>query len=140
MAIHFHPEPGTIVICDFTGFKYPEMVKRRPAVVISPRVRQRGGLCTIVPLSTTTPLRVAPFHFKLHINPGLPHPFNSPFHWVKADMIYTVSFERLFLLHNGKDKSGKRIYIERVIDEADLVKIRQCILHGLGMTALTDYL
>ena len=140
MAIYFHPEPGTIVICDFTGFKSPEMVKRRPAVAISPRLRQRGGLCTIVPLSTTPPLKIAPFHFKLHINPVLPHPFSSLFHWVKADMLYTVSFERLFLPHNGKDESGKRIYIERVIDEADLVKIRQCILHGLGMTALTDYL
>lgn len=28
MAIQFHPDPGTVLICDFTGFREPEMVKR----------------------------------------------------------------------------------------------------------------
>jgi mRNA interferase MazF len=31
MPLKFHPEPGTILICDYTtGFIAPEMVKRRP--------------------------------------------------------------------------------------------------------------
>jgi len=42
MSIKFNPEQGLIVICDFKGFVPPEMVKRRPAVVISPRLRQRS--------------------------------------------------------------------------------------------------
>jgi len=28
MAIQYHPEQGTIVVCDFDGFVAPEMVKR----------------------------------------------------------------------------------------------------------------
>ena len=133
MAIQFHPEQGTILVCDFKGFVQPEMIKRRPVVVLSPRLRKRDGLCTVVPLSTTPPKEVAPYHFKLHVTPVLPEPYNADFHWVKADMVYTVSFDRLHLPFNGKDPEGKRRYDVRVIDKADLLKIQQCLLHGLGL-------
>ena len=140
MSLPFHPEQGLIVICDFKGFVPPEMVKRRPAVVISPRLRQRSGLCSIVPLSTTPPTPIMAFHHKLYVEPPLPEPYDAKFHWVKADMIYTVSLERLTMPHVGKNLNGKRIYIQHVIDKSDLIKIQQCVLHGLGLTALTDYL
>jgi mRNA interferase MazF len=132
MAIHIHPEQGTIVVCDFAGFVAPEMIKRRPAVVISPRLRRRNGLCTVVPLRTTPPHPICPYHLKLHVIPVLPTPYNSDFHWVKADMVYTVSFYRLDLPFNGKDASGKRIYDVRIIDRDDLLKIQECMLNGLG--------
>jgi len=140
MGIQFHPEQGTILVCDFNGFVPPEMIKRRPVVVMSPRLRKRDGLCTVVPLSTTPPKEIAPYHFKLHVTPVLPAPYNADFHWVKADMVYTVAFDRLYLPFSGKDPSGKRVYDIRVIDKADLLKIQQCMLHGLGLSALTDYL
>ena len=51
--ITFHPKPGHVLICDFnTGFRPPEMVKKRPVVVIS---ESRQQLVTVVPLSTTEP-------------------------------------------------------------------------------------
>jgi uncharacterized protein YifN (PemK superfamily) len=140
MSLPYHPEQGTIVICDFKGSIDPEMNKRRPAIVVSPRLRQRGRLCAIVPLSTTPPSQIMPYHYKLHVEPVLPEPYNARFHWVKADMIYTVSFDRLSLPFNGKDAGGKRVYDVRVIDKADLIKVQECILHGLGMIALTAYL
>ena len=140
MAISFHPEPGTILVCDFTGFRAPEMVKRRPVVVVSPRLRRRKGLCTVVPLSTSPPDPVEPYHYRLHTIPPLPDPYNSPSHWVKADMVYTVSFDRLFLMHSSKGADGKRIYDQRVIDKADLIKIKAALLHGIGLTSLTGYL
>jgi uncharacterized protein YifN (PemK superfamily) len=140
MAIQFHPNQGTIVICDFNGFVPPEMVKRRPAIVVSPRFRTRNGLCTVVPLSTTPPSEIAPYHFQLHVTPVLPKPYASNFHWVKADMLYTVSFNRLSLPFDGKDASGNRNYDLRVIDEADLLKIQACMLHALGLSRLTDSL
>lgn len=140
MAITIHPEPGTIVICDFAGFRPPEMVKRRPAVVISPRLRNRRGLCSVVPLSTTDPWPPMPFHYRLAVAPPLPAPYDEPHHWVKGDMIATVSFDRLFLPCGGKDASGKRLYDVRVIDDADLREIRACVLHGLGLSALTGHL
>jgi mRNA interferase MazF len=141
MTIHFHPEQGTILVCDFRGFEAPEMLKRRPVVVISPRLRHRQGLCTIVPLSTTEPNRIEPYHYRLHTNPSLPAPYVSAVHWVKGDMLCTVSFDRLSLMSHGrKDAMGKRIYDQRVIDKADLLKIQAAVLHGIGLTGLTNYL
>jgi len=140
MAIQYHPEPGTILICDFRGHEAPEMLKRRPVVVISPRLRNRTGLCTVVPLSTSAPTKIEPYHYRLHTDPPMHEPYSSPSHWVKADMVYTVAFSRLFLMTGGKDSSGKRIYDNRIIDKADLLKIQSAVLCGLGLTALTDYL
>nr|WP_181374949.1 type II toxin-antitoxin system PemK/MazF family toxin [Polaromonas sp. H8N]AWD72274.1 toxin, PemK superfamily [Polaromonas sp. H8N] len=140
MAIHYHPEQGTILVCDFTGFIIPEMTKRRPVVVVSPRLRRRSGLCTVVPLSTTDPNPVEPYHYRLHTIPPLPSPYDKPAHWVKTDMVYTVSFERLFLMRSGMGADGKRIYDQRVIDKADMLKIQAALLHGIGLTNLTDYL
>lgn len=141
MALQFHPEQGTILICDFNGYVEPEMVKRRPVVVISPRLRNRGNLCAVVPLSSTEPRKIEPYHFRLHTTPTLPAPYTNSFHWVKADMVYTVSFSRLALMTHGlKDKQGKRIYDQRIVDKADLLKIQSAVLHGLGLTSLTVHL
>ena len=138
MAIHFHPEIGTIVICDFTGFVSPEMTKRRPAIVISPRFRDRGELCTVVPLSTTPPSVVMPYHHQIRVEPVFPEPYNHESHWVKADMVYSVSFARLYLF-NKKDEQGKRIYDVRVVSTEDFIAIQKCVLHGIGLTALTSH-
>lgn len=116
------------------------MNKRRPAVIVSPRFRSRANLCTVVPLSTTKPNPEEKYHFRLQTDPVLPHPYNKEYHWVKADMLYTVSFSRLSLLFEGKDDQGKRIYDERVICAADLKKVQECMLYGLGMGALTPHL
>ena len=63
MAIREHPPTGSILMCDFNaGFREPEMVKRRPVVVISPKIRARPGLCTVVALSTTVPAPVMDYH------------------------------------------------------------------------------
>jgi len=140
MPIPIYPEQGTIVICDFKGFVSPEMVKRRPALVISPRLRNRQRLCTVIPLSTTEPRPIEAYHHRLHVDPVLPHPYTNKSQWVKADMVYTVSFDRLSLPFKKKDDVGKRIYDVRVIDKSDLLKVQQCMLHGLGLTVLTDYL
>lgn len=139
MAIKYHPEVGTIVICDFAGFKEPEIIKRRPALVISPRFRNRGNLCAIVPFSTTAPVPVLAYHYKLYMDAPLPDPYSADMHWIKADMLYTVSFDRLSLPSSGKDEQGKRIYDVRVVDQETLTKVRKCILHGLGLSALTEH-
>lgn len=132
MALQFHPEPGTLVICDFRGFILPEMVKPRLCVVISPRRRSGAALCTVVPLSCTAPDPKENFHHLLKIDPPLPPPFCEPEAWVKGDMLYTVSYERLDRPHK-KNSGGKREYITRVISVADLRKVRKCIVQGLGM-------
>lgn len=140
MSINFHPQIGTIVICDYnTGFRLPEMVKRRPVIIVSPRLRSRSRLCTVVPLSTTPPKPPMPYHYRLLMDTLLPKPYHSVAHWVKADMIATISFDRLSLPFKGKDVNGQRIYENRIIEDSDLVEIRKCILCALGMDFLTKH-
>jgi len=56
MSLEFYPDYGTVLICDFsTGFQPPEMVKKRPVVIVSPRKRYNAETVTIVPLSTRPP-------------------------------------------------------------------------------------
>jgi len=135
MAIKYMPQMGAILICDFAGLQEPEMTKRRPVVVISPKIKDRWGLCSEVPLSTTPPRQVKEYHHQLQTVPPLPQPYNSEWHWVKADMIYTLSFNRLSMPSDGKDANGKRTYDDRVISAEDLLAIQQCVLKGLGIKA-----
>ena len=137
MSLPFHPEQGTIVICDFAGLNTPEMTKRRPALVVSPKFRCRDRLCTIVPFSTTPPRPVELYHYKLTMDPVLPDPYSSGTQWVKADMLYTMSLDRLSFPFCGKDENGKRIYDVRIISGPDLIEIQKCLLHGIGLSALT---
>lgn len=139
MSLKFHPKTGSIVICDYgTGFKPPEMVKRRPAIVISPQLKSRNGLCTVVPLSTTKPMPVMPYHYLLRLNPTLPPPYNAEEQWVKGDMIATVGFHRLRLPFSGKAGDGKRAYIKRVIIGDDFRNIQKCVLNAIGLNRLTS--
>jgi uncharacterized protein YifN (PemK superfamily) len=95
MAINFHPKRGTVLMCDFTtGFRVPEMVKRRPVVVISPRYRRHTGLCIVVPFSTVPPHEIELHHHEI---PSGKYPFFDPAKpiWAKADMLTCVCFERL---------------------------------------------
>lgn len=129
------------LICDYnTGFIAPEMVKRRPVVVISPRLRNRPNLCTIVPLSGTVPDREQEYHCCIEMEPPLPKPWDSKWFWVKADMIATVSFSRLELVRGPKDFEGKRKYIQRNVGRENLLRIRRCVLCALGLSALTGEL
>lgn len=140
MALNFHPPAGSIVVCDFTVLKTPEITKRRPVVVIAPPFKTRDNLCTVVPLTTTVPKKIHPYHHKLFFNPRLPEPYTEPCAWVLGDMIYTVCFERLKLILVGKDDNGKRIYYNHVISEFDMKHIRMCVLNGLGLGSLTQHL
>lgn len=127
-----------MLVCDFSGFRQPEMIKRRPVVVISPRFRQRDGLCTVVPLSTTKPRTVCEYHCQLSFDPVLPAPYSEALMWVKADMICAVSFDRLSLPYMGKDQDGKRLYDIRHISDVDLRQVQVCVLNGMGLSRLTS--
>lgn len=141
MAIREHPTPGSIVFCDFTGgFSVPEMVKRRPVVVLSPKIADRHKLCTVVALSTTAPDPVMPYHRQIDLSPELPGPWGSKGVWVKGDMVNAVGFHRLDLVRLGKGRDGKRRYLYEPQDEKNLRIVRQCVLRALGMSVLTKHL
>ena len=141
MPIKEHPLMGTIVMCDFnSGFREPEMVKRRPVVVISPKIGGRPGLCTVVALSQTPPAPVMPYHCQIDIDPALPAPLSSKGVWVKGDMVNAVGLYRLDLIRLEKDFRGKRQYRYDALSADHLKKIRECVLKALGMSTLTKHL
>ena len=135
MPLKFHPKQGTIVVCNFDkGFKEPEMVKRRPVIVLSPRLRKRDSLCTVIPLSTTAPEKTMDYHYSLNFTKPLPPPWDAENMWVKGDMLYTVGFHRLELIRTKKNKDGTRKYIQPIINKEDLENIQNAGLHGIGMS------
>jgi uncharacterized protein YifN (PemK superfamily) len=138
MALTFHPEPGTVLMCDFnTGFRPPEMVKVRPVVVLSPRRRRWYGLATVVPLSTTPPVPVEPVHHRLD-PASLPGRLSARETWAKCDMLYTVSLERLDRVRIGKEPSGRRLYVAERITASDLAAIQRCVEIALGLDRRRD--
>ena len=142
MSIAEHPRTGTILVCDFdTGFREPEMVKRRPVVAISPRISARPGLCTVVPLSTRPPRFPADYHCELAtLEPPLPPPWDKGPSWVKGDMIAAIGLRRLDFMRVGRDPDGKRRYRYDVLPARDIRRIRACVLAGLGLAGLTKHL
>ena len=142
MPINEHPPCGTILLADFTqGFVEPEMTKRRPVVVVSPKISLRGGLCTVVAISTKPPKFLLSHHYELKaLNPPLPPPFHEGPNWIKGDMIISVGFHRLDLIRLGKSQYGKRLYRFDLLPASEMREIRRCMLSSLGLSNLTKHL
>lgn len=135
MPILYPVSPGTVLLCDYArgGFVPPEMVKRRPAIVISPRLPHRDGLCAVVPLSTTQPAHAVPYIVEISLDPVLPAPFDSAVMWAKCDMVASVSFERLDLFRSGRDQKGQRKYLTRKLDAETFTRVIAGVRAGLGI-------
>jgi mRNA interferase MazF len=141
LALQYHPGQGNVVICDFNvGFTEPEMVKRRPAIIMCPSMESRPGLCTVVALSTTPPTYPMPYHSEITLPFFLPPPYDAKSHWVKADMINTVGFHRLNMFSLGKDITGKRRYLQTYIGDELFKEVQRCMLRAIGLAALTKSL
>lgn len=140
MPIQYHPHQRAICLCNFdAGFKEPEMTKRRPVIVVSSKALPRPGLVTIVPMSTLAPEPKRNFQCKIKLEQPLPHKhFTETEMWVKADMIYTVGFERLTRFHDGKE-NGKRKYLEPKINPQQFREIQRCMLNSLNLGFLTKH-
>jgi uncharacterized protein YifN (PemK superfamily) len=113
------------------------MVKKRPVVVVSDPSKLHTRLATVVPLSSTVPREVRPWHHKLD-DQSLPNCLRAGEHWAKCDLVTTVAFERLDRVRAGKDRhTGRRIYVSYHVSPEDLMAIRKAILHVLGLQHLT---
>jgi uncharacterized protein YifN (PemK superfamily) len=129
MPLTFHPHPGAIVICDYsTGFQPPEMVKVRPVVVISPR-RRNSQLVTVVPISSTPPSPIEPWHYQLPV--GAYPPARGPV-WVKADMIAAVALARLDRV-KVKGPGGQRTYQVFSLSVADMQAVLAAVKAALAI-------
>lgn len=127
MAISYHPDVGEALWCDYDG-RAPEMIKRRLAVVIVPKSVQRSRLATVVPISTTPPEIVKPWHVRLGSDP---YPEGGADEvWAKCDMINVVSFDRLGGYY--RRWRGRREYRKMRVSLDELRAIREGVLAGLG--------
>lgn len=142
MGLKFPPLLGQVVICDYsTGFREPEMVKERLAVVVSKRLPHRDGLCTVVPLSETPSRAGIKYQCKVELPFEAPEAYAGKVKWAKADMLATLCYKRMSLPYTKRDPTtGNRKYIRIVLDPAELLKIRHAMLHALSLDDLTNHL
>ena len=127
MSLGFHPRAGQIFVCDFSGFREPEMVKPRPVIIISPRLPYRSEIVAIVPVSTTAPRHNLPFCYRLSKNYHPKEPDELPC-WAKADMLLNIGIYRLSAF-----KVGRRKYEYPTLTHDDLIGVRNAVLCGLGL-------
>lgn len=130
----FHPKIGEVLRCDYSNLVMPEMSKVRWVVVISPKFLNRPNLCTVIPLSTTPPKNVEPYHVKLDKDPYPKGKIGAEI-WAKCDMLMTVSFYRLTGYWDGK-VDGKRNYVSIYVSDDELKRIKKGTLAALGMSHL----
>ncbi|WP_407334350.1 type II toxin-antitoxin system PemK/MazF family toxin [Enterovibrio sp. 27052020O] len=139
MAIQYSPQVGQILMCDFKGMKEPEMVKRRP-VIVTRSSRKGPKLVQIACLSTAKPEPTLNHH--MHIEDKfLPRDdfFQGKETWLKGDMLYTVSFDRLDYIRLGRDNQ-KRIYFKQSLSRENMRKVLSCVLHGMNLGHLCEHL
>lgn len=137
MPIQHHPKQGQVYACDFRGNIWPEIDKKRPVVIFTPKYAQRADVVAVVPLSTTAPEHICDFHCTLERNPVPGEPEDIKV-WAKCDMIQTVTFARLtgYWL---EVVNGKRQYLNVTVSAQDFLKIKRAVLHGLGFSGLTAH-
>ena len=129
MPIRFVPEPGMVLMCDYTGSIPPEMPKTRHVIVVSPKMQNAQGLCLVVPISSVRPSPMLAYH---HLFMPNAYPFFTPGrpHWAKGDMVSHVSHDRLDrVLIAGQWSSPS-------VSAADLEAVRYCLLSAIGLANL----
>ena len=139
MALMYYPRDAEVLECDFKGFIIPEMVKTRPVIIIGPRLRHRGDLVTIVPLSTSPIDTPEKWQVKVTFTKKPPPPFDADEAWAICDLVCSVSRQRLDRFRPPRPRYGQRQkWYSAAIAKDDLEKVRHGVLCGLGMESLTN--
>jgi uncharacterized protein YifN (PemK superfamily) len=127
MPITFVPHPGAVLMCDFTGFRPPEMTKLRHVVVLSKRSRVSfPDTYIVVPISKTPPNPAESCHCEFRPRS---YDFFDPVEavWAKGNMVTCVAKGRL----DRVKISGR--YTDARIRAEDLLRVRRSVLYALGM-------
>ena len=131
VTLPYFPHQGEILICDFDdAAPGAEMVKRRPVIVVSRHETHHRRLCTVVPLSTTSPTPQRNWHHPLPHLQVTGWQANGPM-WAKCDMLVTVSFERLNKPY-VKTRSGRQ-HVTHKLDAADMSAVLSCLRAYFGI-------
>lgn len=136
-VLKYPVKPKQILLCDYNagGFRPPEMVKRRPAVVLVGALPGRNNLHTVVPLSGTASDARNKYHCQIVLDAPLPEPFAEQNWWVKADMVATVGLERLDLFRGDRDQYGKRKYrTDLKLSDENFAMVQETVRIALGLS------
>ena len=127
MPLTFQPKVGSVIYCNYTGFIAPEMVKKRPVIVIS-KHKHNSKLLAVVPISTTEPNPLLDYHIEMDLQ-FCSINLSGKKSWVKCDMINVVSLDRLNLVRDKK--SGLRHAPN--VGDIFLIKVKEAVrkVHGL---------
>jgi len=106
------------------------MTKRRLAVTISPKLKRRDALVTVVPLSTTAPAPVEAWH--VEVPDDIPGPWGAGPRWAKCDMVATVTYARLNLPYSKHHVTGVRLYHQIELEKAQVDQLRRAVLAAIG--------
>ena len=115
-----------ILICDFSGYVLPEIVKTRRVVVVSPkRLFQSLWDVTlvVVPLSEIEPRPLSAWH---HAIPSGRYRGVGAC-WAKGDLVAHVSLARLNRIYYDRDR------IVPVVHDGDLRAIRKAAAAAIGI-------
>ncbi|RUT27496.1 hypothetical protein C0V97_00800 [Asaia sp. W19] len=144
MSLQYPPQVGDVLLCDYPEWvdngdlAIGEMQKRRLVVVLHNRLPYRDRLVAVAPFSTTPPRQSVAYQCKVTFEKPPPDPFSSLIKWAKADMINTVSYDRLSLPYDGKDAAtSRRKYVKIRLPKEDMEKIKRCVCISLGLQTLT---
>ena len=127
MALKFYPRAGQVIMGDFSDLKDPEITKKRPVIVISPRLPDLSQLVAIVPISLTPPRRELPFVYEMSKNYN-PTEDDGLKCWAKCDLVMNVAISRLSAF-----KVDRRKYVYPTLSPEDLKGVRVAVLAGLGL-------
>lgn len=132
MPINFAPDPGQILMCDFTtGFMRPEMQKIRHCISVSPK--KHTGTCLIVPLSTQAPAPIESWHYLIPCN-VYPCIECGTDVWAKGDMLTHAAFTRL-----NRPKEN-HVEVRRVLLPKDLREILKSVAYAINCGHVTQHI
>lgn len=144
MPLLYYPNPGDVLVCHYDSEHDVfdgEICKSRPVIVVGPRLRRRGKVVTVVPLSTSEPDALEGFHWKYVPSQPFPAPFDSPIMWAKCDLVSSVALERLDRFKEPRVRyGGARKWTSGKLSATQLKEIKAAVLCGLGLASLTIHL
>jgi mRNA-degrading endonuclease toxin of MazEF toxin-antitoxin module len=109
MALKYQPKEATVLMCDFSGFQVPEMIKVRPVVVLRKHSQNHVVLPSYLPGSALTC-------------------------WAKCDMIYTVATSRLDRCRVKSRQGSGREYMTFTMRPEHFAAVRAAVGFTLGFT------
>lgn len=137
----YRPKVGEILECnyglfadtlDFNGHIPPEIIKRRMVVVLNGKIK---GLTLVVPISSTQNRESIALGHHIEIEPEWIQQtafYDNRTRWAKADLIQSVSRERLFFIYH----QGKKI--QQFLPREVVEKIQRAVIKLIGANTLLD--